>query len=94
MITRYLLLGLVVVFMECIFCGEKDEGQLTLCTRVINGSIKQVDVCLGCWWHERAIWENRVENERRRQILSEQKEQSARAISDNNERQARIQPGD
>lgn len=59
--------------MECIFCGEKDEGQLTLCTRVINGSIKHVDVCLGCWWHERAIWENRVENERRRKILQDAK---------------------
>ena len=48
---------------ECKFCKQKDESQLTFCTRIIDGKVEHIDLCLACWPVERAIWENRLENE-------------------------------
>ncbi len=67
--------------MECKFCKQKDESQLTVCTRVIGGKVEHIDVCLDCWPVERAAWENKLENERRK-TLSKQRNPSAGAIFD------------
>jgi len=35
--------------LECKFCKQKDENQLTVCPRVIRGKVEHIDVCLDCW---------------------------------------------
>ena len=71
---------------ECRFCKQRDEKQLTVCTRVIRGKIEHIDVCLDCWPVERAAWENKLENERRK-TLSKKRNQPAGAILDDDKQQ-------
>ncbi|MCK5601653.1 hypothetical protein KAR91_07290, partial [Candidatus Pacearchaeota archaeon] len=61
---------------------QKDESQLTICTRIINGKVEHADICLACWPVECAIREDRLENEQRRKILSMQRKESAGAVHD------------
>ena len=68
--------------LECKYCKQKDESQLTICTRIIDGKIEHTDICLACWPIEFANRENRLENGQRRKILSMQRKGSARAICD------------
>ena len=72
---------------ECKFCKQKDESQLTVCTRIIKGKVEHIDICLACWSIERASRENELENEQRRKILPMQRKESAGAIRDDNDKQ-------
>ena len=66
--------------LECKFCKQKDESQLTICTRIIRGKVEHTDICLACWPVERASQRCLLENEHRRKILSAQGKESAGAI--------------
>ena len=68
---------------ECKFCKQKNESQLTVCTRIIKGKVEHIDICLACWPVELANRENRLENEQRK-ILSTKRKESVGAIYDDN----------
>lgn len=58
---------------ECVFCHEKDQNKLMMSTRVVNGKVETIDVCLACFWIDKSRAEGKVGNK-----LSEQCE---RAVS-------------
>ena len=56
----------------CQICGEKDESKLTMSTRVVNGKVETIDVCLACFWIEKSRAEGKDGNK-----LSEQASERA-----------------
>ncbi|MBU0477920.1 hypothetical protein KKC91_05080 [bacterium] len=57
---------------QCKYCGEKDESKLTMSTRVVNGKVETIDVCLACFWIEKSRAEGKDGNK-----LSEQASERA-----------------
>ena len=39
--------------MPCKYCGEKDESKLLMSSRLINGEVVHIDLCLRCFWIDR-----------------------------------------
>ncbi len=36
--------------MRCVHCGENEKSRLVARSKVVNGKVETIDICLECWW--------------------------------------------
>ena len=43
--------------MRCKYCNEVDESRLIMSTRLVNGRVETIDICLRCFWRDKFVHE-------------------------------------
>lgn len=54
---------------KCLYCQENDESKLIMSSRLVNGTVKTIDICFRCFWLDK--FRNKEEGKEMNGVLSE-----------------------